>query len=123
MTTIVDPAGTPEVILRDPSVTVATVTAAGSTASGATALVRYSNLNTVAIEASANLQGVKLPSADEGDYFEMYSITVDPNLDPLRYSLKLYDSDDNVISPGFHRCAVRYIAGAWRLFVNYQGEF
>jgi len=123
MTTIVDPAGSPTVILLDPSVTGATVTAAGSDASGATELTRHSNVNVVAIEADANNKGVKLPPAEEGDYFEMYSIDIDPMLSPLRYTIKAYDSDDNLVSGGFHRCAVRYVAGSWRLFVNYQGEF
>lgn len=118
MTTIIDPAGTPAAILLDPSVTVDTVTAAGSTGAGATQLTRYSNVNVVAIEASVSLQGVRLPAADEGDYFELWSVTVDPMFTPNFYSLKVYDSTNADLGGNFNFRMLRYVYGEWRIIVQ-----
>ncbi len=109
MTAIVDPAGSPTVILLDSSVTINTVAAAGSDAGSATVLVRYSQINVVAITADQAGRGVKLPAGEEGDDWELYSISGTPE-----YNLALYDSAGATIHAAWKRRQIRYVAGAWR---------
>ena len=117
MTTIIDPAGSPTPVLLDPSVTVDMVTAAGSTGAGATQLTRYSNTNIVKVHASATLQGVKLPAPDEGDYFEIWSLDIDPNFS-TPYSLKAYDVGGTDLGGNFTFAILRYIDGRWQRIVS-----
>jgi|SRR3989304_6571870 len=109
MTVIVDPAGTPEVIYSDPSISIYTIAATGTNAGGAAQLTRYSAINCVTVTADQDARGVKLPAAQEGDYFELYAISGDP----LHY-FKVYDSGGGDVSTSASRSIIRYIGGAWR---------
>ena len=107
MTTIVDPAGTPQVINRDQATSVYEVTAAGTTGGTATALTVYSTVNVVIVTSDQNGRGVKLPAAQDGDYIEAHNVS--------DFTMKIYDPSGTEVGwSGTKRFQARYLSGSWR---------
>lgn len=108
MTVIVDPAGTREVVYRDPAVTIVEVVATGSDESDAAQLTRYSAVNVVVVTTDQSGRGIKLPAAEEGDFFEIFVV------DSGGSYVKIYASNGAEVSGSATKAQYRYAAGGWR---------
>ena len=110
MTVIVDPAGTPSIVYRDPAMTIVGITATGTTQSDAAQLTRYSAMNVVKVTSDQDARGLKLPAGEEGDYFELHSISGSPS----PYYFKVYNSSGGEVTSSSTRAPLRYVGGTWR---------
>ncbi len=77
MTTIIDPAGTPEIIFRSNDPVFYTIASAGSNGSDATQIVLYSSRTLVLVTTDDADKGVKLPA--DGFLGDLLDIVGEPS--------------------------------------------